>query len=120
MSLRKFFESFEYIPTTKFRVLVTLGLITATCVTYLIHACDIRDQTTGLCVGWEPSINWLVFLSALSGVDVTQYFAKSVTGVKHAQVTATARQQSTTSQEDEDVTSTTDVSEYNRDENLKG
>lgn len=125
--MEKFFILFDKIPTTRIRVLVTLGLITATGATYLLHSCDVRSLQNQLCIGWEPSVNWLVFLSALAGVDVTQYFAKSYTAVKHSQVAASiANTASTTVEpnisdiESDDVTSTSDVSELNRDDQLKG
>jgi hypothetical protein len=87
--IRKIFEILDHLPTTRIRVLITIGLITATGTTYLMHACDARLTDTLACAGgWEPSLNWLIFLSALAGVDVTQYFAKSYTAVKQAEVDA--------------------------------
>lgn len=133
--MEKFFILFDKIPTTRIRVLVTLGLITATGATYLLHSCDVRSLQNQLCVGWEPSVNWLVFLSALAGVDVTQYFAKSYTSIKQSQVAANvantasnnaavvatnASDNSANVQSDDDVTSTSDVSELNKDDQLKG
>lgn len=126
MSLEKVFNSLDHLPTTRIRVLVTIGLITATGITYLLHSCDFRDPVTQLCVGWEPSVNWLIFLSALAGVDVTQYFAKSMTAVQQAKVqaittTVTPQTTSTSSDISEDgVISTSDISELNRESELKG
>ena len=125
MSLEKVFNALDHLPTTRIRVLVTIGLITATGVTYLLHSCDIRDPVTQLCVGWEPSLNWLIFLSALAGVDVTQYFAKSMTAVQQAKIqanTVSVTTPSTPSSEisEDGVTSTSDISELNRESELKG
>jgi len=110
-SLRKIATAIDLIPTTRIRLLVTIGLIAATGITYLMHACDYRSAATQACVGWEPSVNWFIFLSALAGVDVTQYFAKSLTAVKQAQVAAQAVQP--TAEVSGDVTATSDVSEIN-------
>jgi len=131
MKINQFFELFDHLPTTRIRVLVTIGLITATGVTYLLHACDVRVAETMACgVGWEPSLNWLIFLSALAGVDVTQYFAKSYTAVKQSQVDASVTNTNTRVDKRslksspqlivEDVTSTSDISELNREDELKG
>lgn len=125
MNLEKLFGALDHLPTTRIRVLVTIGLITATGATYLMHACDARVATTLACgPGWEPSLNWLIFLSALAGVDVTQYFAKSFTAVQQAKVQAVTQTTPTPSTSVENstdgVTSTSDVSELNRESELKG
>jgi hypothetical protein len=80
----KFLSFLERVPTTKIRILVTVFLILGTGVVYLHFACH-NILPTG-CVNWEPSSNWYIFLSALAGVDITQYAAKSFVGVKHAQI----------------------------------
>jgi len=126
MGTKQFFESLDHLPTTRIRVLVTIGLITATGVIYLLHSCDFRDPVTQICVGWEPSVNWLIFLSALAGVDVTQYFAKSMTAVQQAKVQAVAvaaaqpTSPSVPEPSGDGVISTSDVSELNREDELKG
>lgn len=132
---QQFFEILDHLPTTRIRVLVTIGLITATGITYLMHACDVRIVQTLACgPGWEPSLNWLIFLSALAGVDVTQYFAKSFTAVQQSKVAATVINTTTRSDQRTDqaiveqqnntssdgVISTSDVSELNREDELKG
>lgn len=127
MSLEKVFNSLDHLPTTRIRVLVTICLITATGITYLMHACDARIVETLACgAGWEPSVNWLIFLSALAGVDVTQYFAKSMTAVQQAKVQATIVHTtqptlpSIPESSGDGVTSTSDISELNREDELKG
>jgi len=128
MTLGEFFETMEKFPTTRLRIICTIGLIVATGAVYLLHACHFQDPTTHGCIGWDPSVNWIMFLSALAGVDVTQYFVKGFTSVKHAQVAASvaiaAPQPPVNIEEvveevDEDVTATSDVSELNTEE-LKG
>lgn len=127
MNLVKLFEAFEKFPTTRLRIISTIGLIVATGTVYLMHACRFQNPTTHMCVGWEPSINWIIFLSALAGVDVTQYFVKGFTSVKHAEVAAKVAINSPTDPQsdveeepvEEDVTATTDVAELNNNE-LKG
>jgi hypothetical protein len=131
--MNKLFQALDHLPTTRIRVLVTIGLITATGVTYLMHACDARMADTLACgAGWEPSLNWLIFLSALAGVDVTQYFAKSFTAVQQSRVAASVTNTTTRADQktdqaiveqttsDEGVTATSDVSELNREDELKG
>ncbi len=113
----------EKVPTTKIRILVTVFLIFGTGVAYLFYACH-NILSTGACVNWEPSTNWYIFLSALAGVDITQYAAKSFVGIKHAQVTAQANDNAanvaiatdtpmddTAEPVEPDVITTTDVSE---------
>lgn len=116
--VKQVLDLFDHLPTTRVRVLVTIGLITATGVKYLMHACDVRNAVTQACVGWEPSLNWLIFLSALAGVDITQYFVKSFTAVKQAQVDATLSNATPVIQEESEAS--TDISELRSDENLKG
>lgn len=139
MSLEQTFKAFDEFPTTRIRVLVTIVLIAATGVIYLMHACDLRMVDTLACSeAWEPSTNWLVFLSALAGVDVTQYFVKGFTAVQQSKVDATVTNtntlaatsitnvnttvsgQSDVSPSDDGVTSTSDISELNRESELKG
>jgi hypothetical protein len=127
MKLVEFFEASEKFPTTRLRILSTIGLIVATGVVYLMHACKFQHPTTHMCVGWEPSINWIIFLSALAGVDVTQYFVKGFTSVKHAEVAAHVAINSPSAPQEveeeepveDDVIATTDVAELNNNE-LKG
>lgn len=113
--MKQIITFFDDIPTTRIRILVTIGLIAGTGVTYINHACDIR-LTSLLCASWEPSTNWLMFLCALAGVDVTQYAAKSFTGIKQAQTAASVAAMVEESEElppevSADSTASTDVSE---------
>lgn len=150
MNLKQVFQSLDHFPTTRVRLLVTIGLITATGITYLVHACSVRIGEAMACsTGWEPSLNWLLFLSALAGVDVTQYFAKSYTAVKQSEVDASVTNAHTRAAASvtnantladtpitnttvpavqlvveeidfDDVTSTSDLSELNRENESKG
>lgn len=54
------------LPTTQIRVLVTLVVVLATATRYLSD-------------GWVPADSWLVFLGAMSGLDIAQFAAKRVT-----------------------------------------
>lgn len=127
MSINKFLEE---TPTTKVRVLATIGLIIGTGVVYLYHACSYRHPVTYQCYGWEPSMNWILFLSALAGVDVSQYFVKSFTGIKHAQVAASTaiagvsipevEEDDPIQEVENDVTATSDVSEIHLVDEMKG
>jgi len=125
MSFLKILANDALVSTTRIRIFATIGLIIATGVVYLFHACHYQDPITHACVGWEPSMNWIMFLSALAGVDVSQYFAKSFTSVKHAQVAANVAMNGSSDdsevgdEEIQDVTATSDVSELNHDE-MKG
>lgn len=102
----------EKLPTTKIRILVTVLLIGGTGFVYLYFACH-NTYPNGTCINWEPSSNWYIFLSALAGVDVTQFAAKSLTGLKHAQLASSSAPTDETAEpvEPTDSTATTDVSE---------
>lgn len=127
MSVLKILSNDALVSTTRVRIFATIGLIIATGVVYLYHACHYQAPITHACVGWEPSMNWIMFLSALAGVDVSQYLVKNFASVKHAQVAAEMAINGVSSDADEvgdveeveDVTATSDVSELNHDE-LKG
>jgi hypothetical protein len=54
------------VPTTQARVVVTILCVVATTVRYIIG-------------GWVPNLDWLGFLAVMSGLDVTQYYAKRAT-----------------------------------------
>ena len=124
MSLKTILANDALVSTTRLRIFATIGLIIATGVVYLYHACHYQDPITHACVGWEPSMNWIMFLSALAGVDVSQYFVKSFASVKHAQVAADVAMNGSSidevgDEEIQDVTATSDVSELNT-EDMKG
>ena len=54
------------LPTTNFRIFVTILLIAATGVVTLVR--------------WQPPpIEWLTFLAVSAGLDVTQFHSKRVT-----------------------------------------
>lgn len=58
------------LPSTNARIVVTLVVLVCTAGRYLL-------TTT-----WQPSWEWLVFLAAMSGLDVTQFYAKRKTYLK--------------------------------------
>lgn len=108
----KIFAFIEHVPTTRIRILVTIGLIVATTITWLMHSCDMRTPQ-GICVGWEPSSNMIIFLAALAGVDVAQYVSKGIIGAKAAPVSTSPIEEP---QEEPTVESTTDISELSEQE----
>lgn len=55
------------VPTTNVRILVTLGAVMLTTLRYVTS--DV----------WVPSLEWLGFLVAMSGVDAVQFYSKRVT-----------------------------------------
>ena len=57
-------------PTTKIRILLTLGLALGTAIKYWASA------------GWIPAAEWLVFLTAMAGLDVLQHHNKRKTTFK--------------------------------------
>ena len=59
------------LPTTNARIAATIGAMLATTGTYLVLAAVGKP--------WEPSWEWLGFLVTMSGLDVTQFFAKRKT-----------------------------------------
>lgn len=63
----KIMEWIGKIPTTNLRILVTLLLITGTAFRYWANG------------GWEPGVEWLAFLAAMSGMDVAQHYGKRLT-----------------------------------------
>jgi hypothetical protein len=102
----------DNLPTTRIRILVTIGLIVATVVTWLKHACDVRSAQ-GICLGWEPSANMIMFLAALAGVDVAQYLSR---GFINRSETPAASQKVVEPATEPAVEFTTDVSELSEQE----
>lgn len=90
----------QEIPTTQIRILITTALIVGTVVVWLSHVCDARTLD-GVCKGWEPSTNMLIFLASLAGVDVAQYLTKRVSFKGHP-----------IKEIDDGSTSSTDISEF--------
>lgn len=73
----KCFKLIAETPTTSIRAWVTLILATGTGLKYLgAPPCTIVGS---VCVGWEPTLNWLMFIGVLAGADVAQFTAKRVT-----------------------------------------
>ena len=57
----------ENAPTTKIRILMTLGLALGTAIKYWASA------------GWIPAAEWLMFLTGMAGLDVLQHHNKRKT-----------------------------------------
>lgn len=55
------------LPSTNARIAVTLLCVLGTAARYWSSA------------SWEPSVEWLAFLAAMSGLDAAQFYAKRVT-----------------------------------------
>jgi hypothetical protein len=64
--LDRFVALLGRLPTTQARVAVTLLIALGTAVRYWVG-------------GWEPSLEWLSFLTLYAGLDVAQFTAKRVT-----------------------------------------
>lgn len=62
-----FYKLIAEAPTTNIRILVTLALVIGTAIKHW------SSDT------WNPDWNWLIFLMAMSGLDVLQHFAKRKT-----------------------------------------
>lgn len=67
VNLDRLLELIGKLPTTNVRIAVTLSLVIGTGVVYLHSAT------------WNPSLEWLGFLAAMTGLDVTQFWAKRLT-----------------------------------------
>lgn len=66
-----FLDRIARLPSTNFRVFITLGCTVWTTARYL-------TSTTG----WEPSLEWLGFLATMSGLDLAQFGVKRGTHPK--------------------------------------
>lgn len=108
--LGRIFEIIDHFPTTRVRILVTIVLIVATVVKWLIHACDFRT-IQGVCVGWEPSANMIIFLAALAGVDVAQYLSRNMHTAKTVTLPDPVKEKPVVS-----VEATTDIEEISEHE----
>jgi len=64
--MSRFMDWLAKLPTTQARVAVTLALAVGTAIRYWAG-------------GWEPSWEWLTFIAASSGLDVTQFRIKRTT-----------------------------------------
>lgn len=62
----KLFDVLGKMPSTNTRIAVTLLCVVATAVRVVA-------------LGWNPSLEWLGFLVAMSGIDAAQYFGKRST-----------------------------------------
>jgi len=67
-------ERFAKVPTTNIRVFVTLYLALRTAGHYFATP------------GWEPSLEWLGFIAALAGIDVTQWVRKRTTDHEYQRI----------------------------------
>lgn len=63
------------LPSTNFRIFVTLFVTVATAARYL--ASGVGLQPGGIHIDtWEPSWEWLLFLAAMAGIDLAQFHLK--------------------------------------------
>ena len=61
------FEIVGKMPTTQFRIMVTIVMMLGTAVRYWTS------------ITWQPSVPWLGFLSVMAGVDTAQHVAGRLT-----------------------------------------
>ena len=61
------FEVIGKMPTTQFRIVVTIVMMLGTAAKYWMSAT------------WQPSVPWLGFLSVMAGVDTAQHVAGRLT-----------------------------------------
>lgn len=70
------------LPSTNFRIFVTMLLAVITTLRYV--ASGIGVSARGMHVDtWTPSGEWLLFLTALAGIDVAQFATKRTTSAEH-------------------------------------
>lgn len=82
--MKEWFAAFDTFPTTRLRICASIGLIIATGITYLAHACFSLPH------GWEPTTAWTTFLLIIAGIDTVQYTAKGMIDVQNAKINAPA------------------------------
>ena len=61
----RFLDRIARLPSTNFRIFITLGCVVWTTARYLTST-----------IGWEPSLEWLGFLATMSGLDLAQFGVK--------------------------------------------
>ena len=109
---KKLVEIFNTINFTNVRITATLVAMLLTTFTYIFSV--YMHYRTGA-EFWTPDSNWLLFLCGMGGIDAAQFTAKRMTFIPDSSTAAPAS--SNPSPEDvpvpqDDVTSTSDVSEY--------
>ena len=75
----KLYHLIETAPTTKLRILSTLGLALVTAMKYWIS------------VGWIPAAEWLIFLTGMAGLDVLQHNNKRKTTFSPTEIAKAAQ-----------------------------
>ena len=65
-------EFLAKLPSTNFRIVVTMTIVQATAARYLLSG------VWGL-GDWTPSWEWLSFLALMAGIDAAQFWAKRET-----------------------------------------
>ena len=75
----RLYELVRNAPTTKIRILMTLGLALGTAIKYWASA------------GWIPAVEWLVFLTGMAGLDVMQHNNKRKTTFSPTELAEAAR-----------------------------
>jgi hypothetical protein len=68
----RFLDRIARLPSTNFRVFITLGCVVWTTARYLTND-----------LGWEPSLEWLGFLATMSGLDLATFTVKRRTQNGH-------------------------------------
>lgn len=77
------------LPSTNFRIFVTLLIACATSVRYLISGIGIEGGVHF--ETWEPSWDWLLFVAAMSGLDLASFYAKRTTDAAYVEASAQAK-----------------------------
>ena len=90
----RLYELVRTAPTTKIRILLTLGLALGTAIKYWASA------------GWIPAAEWLMFLTGMAGLDVLQHHNKRKTTfspTEHAEAVRIANGHASPSDDEEDI-----------------
>ena len=72
--MNKFLAS---LPSTNFRIFITMLLTTLTATRYLASGIGWSERLH--VDSWEPSWEWLTFLAMMAGIDLAQFYAKRKT-----------------------------------------
>lgn len=64
------------LPSTNYRIFNTMNFALITTLRYVGSGASFGKMKLD---NWEPSEAWLVFLAAMAGLDIAQFFAKRAT-----------------------------------------
>ena len=78
----KLLDLWGKLPTTPVRITVTLCCVIATTVRYILSHEHVLPNGTVESF-WQPSLEWLGFLVAMSGLDAAQYVGKRATDASY-------------------------------------